>query len=121
MGPTNKQKLMLYSLGQCYNRFNKSFKEKPLAVFVSKAAFIDMLMNNGMIDKKERALYKDLEFFEKKKLISYDNKNIKFTQKGYNLFSKISKEINPFFEQRIFWNSNAVKINRKLQSTIRSD
>jgi len=50
-----------------------------------------------MVEKKERALYKNLEFLQKKKLISYNNKNLALTIKGKKLFEKVNEELTPYF------------------------
>ncbi len=115
---TNNQRLVLYSLGQCYSQLNRKFEDKPLEISVSKIAFIEALLKSGLVSKKARALYKNLETLEKKKLIVYDNKMLKFTKRGYSSFSRLGKEIEPYVTHNSFWNSD-VKFNRKLQARLK--
>ena len=95
---TNKQKFILYTLGKWYAEANKKLKGKPLHVMISKSVFIDVAKKAKMVKKKERALYKNLELLEKKKLISYTNKNLALTDKGKKLFVKLNEELNPYLK-----------------------
>ena len=97
-------KLTLYSLGQCYRQLNKRFDNAPLEVAISKSVFIDTLQK--AIDKKERALYKNLELLQKKKLISYTHKELRFTERGYTHFLKIQHDVTPFLRDEQFWSSH---------------
>ena len=83
-------RLALYSFGQCHKQLNKRFDNAPLDVAISKSAFIETLLSGGL-KKKERAWYKNLELLEKKKLISYSDKELRFTEKGYKAFLTIKK------------------------------
>ena len=67
MSLTKAQKRILYALGQCYQKLNQPYQDKPLTVFVSKIAFIELLQKAEFIKKQPRALYKNLELLEKKK------------------------------------------------------
>jgi predicted methyltransferase len=115
MSLTKTQQRILYSLGQCFKKLNQPYQDKPLKVFVSKIAFIELIKQADFIKKQERALYKNLEFLEKKKLIEYKDKKIKLTQRGQRFFNKIEKEIKPFVETRDFWHQNP-KAERQLQT-----
>lgn len=53
-------------------------------------------MNANIAEKQERALYKNLETLEDKKLISYDNKKLTLTKKGISLFGKLDKDMMPY-------------------------
>ncbi len=117
MSLNKTQQRILYSLGHCYKRFNQQYKDKPLSVFVSKMDFIKLIKQAEFINKKERALYKNLEHLEKKKLIEYLEKKIRLTQKGKEFFNKIEKEIKPLIEIKEFWNQN-IKAERQLQTYI---
>ena len=64
---------ILFSLGAWFEEANKHIEDKPLQVSISKKTFIELVMNAGIARKQERALYKNLETLEKKKLISYEN------------------------------------------------
>ena len=100
---TKAHQLVLYSLGECYRQLNKRFEAAPLEVSVSKVVFIQMLMDAGLVGKKERALYKNLELLEQKKLVVYTNKQLRFTPRGYQMFSKLSKDVNPYVAHHSFW------------------
>jgi len=95
---SNKQKFILYTLGKWYEEANNKLKGKPLQVMISKSVFIDVVKKADMVEKKERALYKNLEFLEKKKFISYTNKNLALTEKGKKLFQELNKIMKPFFK-----------------------
>jgi hypothetical protein len=111
---TKAHQLVLYSLGECYRQLNKRFEAAPLEVSVSKVLFIQMLIDAGLIGKKERALYKNLELLENLKFVSYSNKQLRFTQRGYTLFSKISKDLSPYLLHNDFWSSQDLG-QKKLQ------
>ena len=111
--------LTLYSLGQCYRQLNKRFEDKPLEISISKVGFIELLLASKLVGKKKRAIYKNLELLEKKKLVSYDKKQLCFTRRGYKLYNKISASVEPYIEHRDFWESG-VKVKRKLQAVLKS-
>lgn len=115
MSLTKTQQRILYSLGQCYQKLNQPFQDKPFKVFISKIAFIELLKQADFIKKQERALYKNLELLEKKKLLAYKEKKIKLTQRGQRTFNRIEKEIKPFVDIRDFWHQNP-KTARQLQA-----
>ena len=115
---TRNQQLILYSLGLCYRQLNKKFEDKPLEVSVSKIFFIETLLKSNLMAKKHRALYKNLETLEKKKLIAYANKHIKFTKRGYTAFNRLSKEANPYIQHSQFWSSPLV-FDRNIQLRLR--
>jgi len=115
MSLTNTQKRILYSLGQCYQKLNQPYQDKPLKVLISKIAFIELIQQAEFTKKQPRALYKNLEFLEKKKLIEYKERKIKLTQKGQRFFNKIEKETKPYFNIKEFWHQNP-KTERQLQT-----
>lgn len=96
MKTTKTQNFMLFSLGKLYEIANKKVKGKPLEVFISKKSFIEILMKSGIAKKQERAIYKNLEILEKKKLIRYKTKELMLTSKGKKLFSTLKKEYDPY-------------------------
>ncbi|MBT4651379.1 hypothetical protein HOC13_02540 [Candidatus Woesearchaeota archaeon] len=111
------QKRILYSLGQCYKKLNQPYQDKPLKVLISKAAFIDLILQADFIKKQHRALYKNLAFLENKKLISYEDKKIKLTERGQLHFDKIERELQPFLNIVDFWHKD-IQTERKLQTYI---
>lgn len=117
---SNKQKFILYTLGKWYAEANKKLKSKPLHVMISKSVFIDVAKKAKMVKKKERALYKNLEFLEKKKLISYENKNLALTEKGKKIFAELNKELNPYFKvTATLKQQNPLSYSRKAQTVFR--
>ena len=111
-------KLILYSLGQFYAQLNQQLIAKPLQVRTSKIAFITFILHSNIITKKERAIYKNLESLETKKLIEYQSKRIKFTEEGINQFKKINKEIEPFIKIKEFFSNTKQPI--QVQTMIRN-
>ena len=87
---------ILFSLGAWFEEANKHIEDRPLKVSISKKSFIELLMNAGIAGKQERALYKNLELLEKKKLISYENKEMELTKKGEKVYMNVKKEMEPF-------------------------
>ena len=95
---TRTQRLILFALGRFYLSLNQPLVEKPVQIRTSKIAFIEHLLRAKRISNQERALYKNLESLENKKLISYQNKMIVFTETGLKELEKISAEIQQFIE-----------------------
>ena len=104
MKSTKTQRFMLYSLGKWFEEANEKIKEKPLKVSIAKVNFIELVLNSGIAEKQDRALYKNLEVLEKKKLIIYENKELELTKKGEKLYEEIKKEIAPY-----------ISVNKKLE------
>jgi len=115
---TKTQRLILYALGHFYTALNQPLVEKPVQVRTSKIAFIEHLLAAKIVSKQERALYKNLETLEMKKLISYKNKMIIFTEFGLREVEKINKEIQQFIDLEKYFEQEKPK--RKLQTVIRS-
>lgn len=105
----------------CLRTLNKRFEDKPLAVSVSKIAFIELIKGKNPFEKEERALYKNLESLEKKKLIVYQNKRIFFTKKGLGQFRKINEQLAPFFQIKSFYQDKNLPFKRKLQTMINEE
>ena len=108
---------MLYSLGRWYVEANKKLKKKSLMVRVSKGDFIKLVMNSGIVTKKQRALYKNLERLEKDKFVSYKNKTLILTDIGKDYFKKINKEINSYLKVHKTLNKRSLfKYSDKIQT-----
>jgi len=115
---TKTQRLILYSLGQFYRRLNQPLKEKPVKIRTKKITFIEMLLDSKVIMQQERALYKNIEFLEKKKLINYDAKKIRFTERGLKILEKIDQEIEQFIEIKKYFKETKPK--GRLQTVIKN-
>lgn len=118
MKPSKPQRLILFALGHFYTALNQPLVEKPVQVRTSKIAFIDHLLKSKIVSKQERALYKNLEALENKKLISYENRMIMFTELGLKELDKISKEIHQLIDLEHYFQQERPK--GKLQTMIRS-
>lgn len=114
---TNAQRLILFALGEFYASLNQPLVEKPMQVRTSKIAFIEHLRQSQIIPKRERALYKNLETLESKKLTFYEQKMIRFTELGLKELEKINKEIQQLRELEKYFEQEKPK--RKLQTTIK--
>ncbi len=117
---THTQKLTLFSLGQCLTQLNRRFADAPLNVAISKIIFIEIAMHSGLVEKKERALYKNLETLEEKKLIEYTQspaRNLRFTKKGLHLYLAMEKELAHYRAIAGFW-SKTPQTQRKLQTIL---
>lgn len=114
---TKTERLILYSLGQFYQAINQPLIEKPLKIRTSKITFIELLLASKIITQQERALYKNLECLEDKKLIGYDKKMIKFSEKGLKIVDKINKEAKQFIDIKNYF-GQGIKPLRKLQTII---
>ncbi len=111
------EKFMLYTLGRWYVEANKKLKKKSLMVRVSKGDFIKLVMNSGIVSKKQRALYKNLERLEKDKFVSYKNKSLVLTDRGVDFFKKINKEISSYIKVHKTLNKRSVfKYGDKVQT-----
>ena len=97
MKATKVQSFILYALGKWFEEANKKIQDKSLEVSISKALFIDMAKKAKFAEKQERALYKNLEILEKKKLVSYNNKELMLTNKGKKVYGKINDDLGPYF------------------------
>jgi len=108
---------MLYSLGKWFDEANASIRDKPLEVSISKSIFIHFVRDTGIAIKQSRALYKNLEILEKKKLISYDNKELKLTPRGKKHYAEIDKRISPYIVlTQLFSKKDLLSHTRKIQT-----
>jgi predicted transcriptional regulator len=96
MKSTKTQRFILYSLGKWFEEANKKIKNTSLAVSISKTSFIELVLNSGIAKKQKRAIYKNLEDLEKRKLINYKNKEMELTKKGKKLFKEIKADLKPY-------------------------
>ena len=116
---TRPQWLILYALGEFYQSLNQPLVEKPLQLQTSKITFIEHLLASKIITKQERAVYKNLELLEKKKLIQYDNKMVQLTEYGLKELQKMTIDLEQFAAVENYF-KRIGKPHRKLQTVIRS-
>ena len=120
METTKKQNYILYALGQWYEQANKQVADKELEVSISKSIFIDLVMKAKIVEKKERALYKNLEALEKLKLIDYKSKNLSLTKKGGKLYARLNNEIKPYVQlNNLLDKTNPLSYTRKAQTVFK--
>ena len=96
MKSTRTQRFILYSLGKWFEEANKKIKNKSLKVSISKTSFIELALKSGIAKKQKRALYKNLETLEKRKFLTYKNKELELTKKGEKLFKEIKEDLKPY-------------------------
>ena len=111
------ERLILFSLGEFYGQLNQPLQEKPLKLRTSKVVFISFLLHSEIITTQERALYKNLESLQDKRLISYEGRMIHFTNKGLEILTKINDEITKFVEIKKFFTSKR-KLKKEFQTFI---
>ena len=117
MNITSVERFILFTLGEFYSQTNKKFSDKPLRLAMTKAGFIQIARKMNLAPKKERALYKNFENLETKKLISYNEKNLALTPKGEKTFKQISGQITPFISiKEILATENPLNYARKAQT-----
>ncbi len=117
---TNKQKFILFTLGRWYLEANKKLKTRSLKLAISKSVFIGLVQKAKMVKKKDRALYKNLESLEKKKLISYKNRNLALTKRGEKLFKKINNEMQPYLKvAQALKTKNPLSYSKKAQTVFK--
>lgn len=96
MAFSKPQQHVLFLLGLCQEAYQKKLEDKPLNVSLSKIAFIELAIKAGLVEKKESALYKNLEMLEKNKCLRYFNKNLELTDKGKKKFEELRGELSPY-------------------------
>ncbi len=120
MKPSKTQDFILFTLGKWYEEANKKIKGKPLEICISKKTFIELAMKSGVAKKQERALYKNLELLEKKKIIIYSNKELLLTPKGKRLYEKINKNLLPYLNLYEKLKSNSpTSYTKKVQTILK--
>ena len=120
MAYTKVQKFMLYTLGKWFQEANKRIKGKHLKVSISKVHFIELVRNAGIKKTQERALYKNLESLEKKKLVEYRNKELELTKKGHKLYEEIKKDLLPYINvYKTLKGKSTTSFTRKVQTVFK--
>ncbi len=114
---TRVQKFILYTLGIWYEEANKRLRDKPVEIAVSKGVFIDLVKKAKIVEKQERALYKNLEVLEAKRLISYTNKDLALTERGKKHFLQLSTELHPYlYVGRLLREKDPLSYSKKVQT-----
>ncbi len=104
-------------MGTFYAQFNKKFSDRQLELVVSKKSFIELARKARITKKKERALYKNFEILEKKKLIAYENRSLVLTEKGERLFEGLRENLEPYIKvSSILSSDDVLKYTRRAQT-----
>lgn len=119
MGLSKPQAFVLFALGRCYEECDRRFEGKPLSVNMSKKAFIELARAANMVQKGERAMYKNLEDLESKKLVSYDERSLKLTDRGEKHFQDLLSKVEPFVAVSLLLRSEDVLKYTKVQSKLK--
>jgi len=78
-------------------------------------------MKSGIVEKKERALYKNLENLEKQKYVVYNNKSLRLTNKGQKLYERIDSEISPCIRAAsIIRKNNVLRFTTKAKTVLKT-
>ena len=111
-----QQKFILFALGRCYEECNKRFRDAPLHVNMSKVRFIELARAAGMVHKGERALYRNLEGLQHKKLVSYNNRSLKLTERGQRHFQHLHQQMDPYVTVSLLLKSEDILKYSKVQA-----
>lgn len=118
---TKPQKYILFVLGKSYDKINQKYKEQPIEISISKAAFIELAKSAKLTEKRVRSLYKNLETLEKNKLITYYSKSLALTEKGLNIYEKIDHHLTPFLDVlQIINREDMLKYTNKTRTILKS-
>ena len=110
---------MLYSLGICYAEFEARFASRPMSFVMNKTDFIDLIHKAHIADKKDRAVYKNLQDLEEKKYVAYNNKTLALTAKGKKEFERIRAEILPYIDVTAILADDILKYTEKRQTILK--
>src|SRR3989338_8592651 len=113
-----KQRLILFVLGKLYDEANKKLNKSLLEVSVSKSAFIEIVKKAELAKKKKRALYKNLESLEKSKMVSYDGKILRMSDRGLKAYNEIDRQLAPYVGIiKTIEQENLIKLTSKARTT----
>lgn len=117
---SKEERYILYALGKSYQSFNRQFSNKPLEVSISKVVFIELLISSKSVNKKERAIYKNLEALENKRFIKYNDKELSFTKKGFKEFKKVDENIINYVDLiNHIQNPRTISMHKKIQTKLK--
>jgi hypothetical protein len=113
---SEKHQFILYSLYKYLTALNRRFDNEPLAASMMKIDFIKLLLDLKIVEKSERALYRNLELLEEQKYLKYESHFLKLTPKGLKQALKTEKEVMPFMKLWEQINKGDVKMLKSMQS-----
>lgn len=112
------EKVMLYALGR-YSEITQRSVGSRLAVQLPKIVFIDFVKKVKLFHKGQRAIYRNLEHLEKRKLSTYKNKSLSLTDRGKKQYREIRDGVKPYLEINNNIVKEKVKKSKKLQTTFK--
>lgn len=116
---TQPERQVLYTLGEFCTQASNKLSDRPLELLISKADFIAVALKAKITLKKERALYKNLESLQAKKLVVYKDKSLQLTPKGRKCVIRINSELGPYLKiKETLLTENILKYARKAQTTL---
>ncbi|MBU2561762.1 MAG: hypothetical protein KKD17_05685 [Nanoarchaeota archaeon] len=119
MGLSGKKKELLFVLGQFFKETDRKFSETPLLISISKAEFIDVIRSLQAVEKKERALYRNLEDLENARYIVYEDKNLRMSRKGFNEYARIRHELETLNKICSSIEAGRIRFKRKTQTKLK--
>lgn len=119
---TPKEQVLVFALGLYLQDLKRKVEAEELDVAIQKSVFIDFVLKTKLFEKKERALYLNLENLEGKKIIDYPNKRIVLTARGLREYAKIQHSVMPYLTvYATLQQVNIVKETRKIQTVFSFD
>lgn len=117
MDLTPKERLLIFALGIYLQDLKSKVESANLDIAIQKSVFIDFVLKTRLFEKKERALYQNLENLEEKKIISYPNKRIVLSERGIKEYYKIQHSVMPYLMvYATLQQVNIVKETKKIQT-----
>ncbi len=113
---SEKHQFILYSLYRYLGSINRRFENEPLEASMMKIDFIKLLLSLKIVEKSERALYKNLEDLERQKYIRYESKFLKLTPKGLRQAQSTGKKVAPFLKLWEQLGSSSPMLKKAVQS-----
>lgn len=101
------QEFILFLLGRCYEHVSHKISD-PLEVGMRKCDFIALAKAAGLIQKSDRAMYKNLELLQKSRHVDYRNNLLSLTKKGRNHYNATSSKVNPYINLAVALSSKDV-------------
>lgn len=86
---TAVQARMLFAVGVCEEMHALQLSKKPLRPALSKADFIRIITAAGIVAKKPRAIYRNLQAIEGQGLLNYHAHEIMLTPRGQKAFLRL--------------------------------
>ena len=113
---SEKHQFILYSLYKYLTAINRRFENEPLEASMMKIDFIKLLLDLKIVEKSERALYRNLELLEEEKYLKYESRFLKLTPKGLKQALKTENEMLPFLKLWEQISKGDVKMLKAMQS-----